>query len=140
MYAKIAAVVALAAAPLVSAHGKVTVFSGDAGGNSTALGIKGASVAVYGQNYQTEPDTTTFWSKDINTDDDFGYTDTHGDNTLSDFAQTIALSGKSLAQVTDVAMSAAPGRPSPRMVLARCRPLSILRPRASSPRLSMPTS
>lgn len=100
MYTTIVTVAALAAVPLVAAHGKVTVFAGDLGGNSTALGVEGGVVAVFGQNYQTEPDTTTFWSKDINTDDDFGYTDAHGDNTLDDLTKTVTLSGSTLAQVS----------------------------------------
>lgn len=46
--------VALAASPLVAAHGKISVITGDAGGNGTALGIKGAVVAGAGPNYLTE--------------------------------------------------------------------------------------
>lgn len=92
---------ALMAAPLVAAHGKVTVFTGDLGGNGTALGIKGAVVADAGQNYQTEPDTTIFWSKDINTDDDFGYTDSSNGNLgMDDLLNAMALSGSTLAQVS----------------------------------------
>jgi hypothetical protein len=92
---------ALIAAPLVAAHGKVSVFTGDLGGNGTALGIKGATVANVGQNYQTEPDTTIFWSKDINTDDDFGYTDSSNGNLgMDDLVAAMALSGSTLAQVS----------------------------------------
>lgn len=50
---------ALLANPLISAHGKVAVVTGDLGGNGTALGIKGA-VAGAGSNSKTELDTTTF--------------------------------------------------------------------------------
>lgn len=68
-----AVVLALAAAPLVSAHGKIAVVTGNLGGNGTALGIKGAVIPGSGPNYVTEPDTTVFWSKDINTDEDIGF-------------------------------------------------------------------
>ena len=68
MYIQI--LLALAASPLVSAHGKVSVVTGNLGGNGTALGIKGAVVAGAGPNYLTETDTTVFWSKNIATDDD----------------------------------------------------------------------
>jgi len=51
---------ALLTTPLVSAHGKVAVVTGDLGGNGTALGIKGAVVAGAGSNSKTELDTTTF--------------------------------------------------------------------------------
>lgn len=45
MYAQLTAlIIALAATPLVSAHGKIAAVTGDAGGNGTALGIKGAVV------------------------------------------------------------------------------------------------
>lgn len=74
MYSKITAIVlALAATPLVSAHGKIAVVTGDKGGNGTALGIKGAVIPGSGPNSVTEPDTTVFWSKNINTDEDIGY-------------------------------------------------------------------
>ncbi|CZR65539.1 related to gEgh 16 protein [Phialocephala subalpina] len=52
-------IAALLASPLVSAHGKVAVVTGDLGGNGTALGIKGAVVAGTGSNSKTELDTTT---------------------------------------------------------------------------------
>lgn len=74
MYAKLTAVIlALAASPLVSAHGKIAVVTGDQGGNGTAFGIKGAVIPGSGPNSVTEPDTTVFWSKDINTDQDIGF-------------------------------------------------------------------
>ncbi len=50
----------LLATPLVSAHGKVAVVTGDLGGNGTALGIKGAVVPGAGSNSKTEVDTTVF--------------------------------------------------------------------------------
>jgi hypothetical protein len=50
----------LAAAPLVSAHGKIAVATGDAGGNGTALGIQGGVIPGAGSNKVTEPDTTVF--------------------------------------------------------------------------------
>ena len=43
-------VLALAASPLVAAHGKVAVITGDKGGNTTALAIKGAIVPGPGPN------------------------------------------------------------------------------------------
>lgn len=92
---------ALIAAPLVAGHGKIVVLTGDKGGNGTALGIKGASVANVGQNYQTETDTTIFWSKDINTDNDFGYTQSsNGNLAMEDLVSAMALSGSTLPQVS----------------------------------------
>ncbi|PMD36368.1 cell surface protein [Hyaloscypha variabilis F] len=92
---------ALATASFVSAHGKVAVVTGDLGGNGTALGIKGGVVPGPGPNYETEVDTTVFWSKDIATDDDIGYTeDGSGNNQLSDLTQAMALSGSTLPQVS----------------------------------------
>lgn len=93
-------VMALAASPLVAAHGKIAVVTGNLGGNGTGLGIKGAVIAGAGPNYLTEPDTTTFWSKDIKTDDDLGYTDDAGNNQLTDIVSTMALSGSTLPQVS----------------------------------------
>lgn len=40
----------LATMGMVSAHGRVDVVTGDAGGNGTALGIQGASVPLTGSN------------------------------------------------------------------------------------------
>jgi hypothetical protein len=59
MFSKIL-LIALAASPLVAAHGKIAVATGDAGGNSTALGIQGAVIPGAGKNKVTEPDTTVF--------------------------------------------------------------------------------
>lgn len=91
----------LATAHLASAHGKVSVVTGDLGGNGTALGIKGSVVPGAGSNDKTEVDTTVFWSKDIKTDNDLGYTeDGTGNNQLSDLAEAMALSGSTLPQVS----------------------------------------
>ncbi|KAL1850528.1 hypothetical protein Plec18167_002361 [Paecilomyces lecythidis] len=90
----------LALAPLVAAHGKVAVVTGDLGGNGTALGIRGAVVPGAGPNYMTEVDTTVFWSKDIRTDQDIGYTDEAGNNQLSDLSKAMAQSGSTLPQVS----------------------------------------
>lgn len=55
MYSQLTAIVlALAASPLVSAHGKTSVVTGDLGGNGTALGIQGNVVPGEGPNYKTE--------------------------------------------------------------------------------------
>lgn len=59
MFSKIF-LIALAASPLVAAHGKIAVATGDAGGNSTALGIQGGVIPGAGKNKVTEPDTTVF--------------------------------------------------------------------------------
>ncbi|ROW16000.1 hypothetical protein VPNG_02604 [Cytospora leucostoma] len=94
-------VLALAATPLVSAHGKIAVVTGDLGGNGTALGIQGGVVAGAGPNYKTEVDTTVFWSQDIATDDDIGYTESgSGNNQLEDLDKAMALSGSTLPQVS----------------------------------------
>ncbi|KUI71085.1 hypothetical protein VM1G_07072 [Cytospora mali] len=102
MHSQIQAIIfALAATPLVSAHGKIAVVTGDLGGNGTALGIKGAVVPGAGPNYKTEVDTTVFWSKDIATDDDIGFTEGgSGNNQLEDLAQAMELSGSTLPQVS----------------------------------------
>lgn len=122
MYSQITAIVlALAATPLVSAHGKIAAVTGNLGGNGTALGIKGAVIPGSGPNSVTEPDTTVFWSKDINTDNDLGYVVSHkpffptvssslannhpqedgsGNNQLADVASAMTLSGSTLPQVS----------------------------------------
>ncbi len=43
-------ILTLALTPLVSAHGKVVSVTGNAGGNGTALGIKGGVVPGAGSN------------------------------------------------------------------------------------------
>lgn len=94
-------VLALVATPLVSAHGKIAVVTGDLGGNGTALGIRGGVVAGAGPNYKTEVDTTVFWSHNIATDDDIGYTESgSGNNKLEDLDKAMALSGSTLPQVS----------------------------------------
>lgn len=102
MYSKITAIIlALAATPLVSAHGKIAVVTGDKGGNGTALGIQGAVIPGSGPNYETEPDTTVFWSKSITTDQDIGFTEAgSGNNQLTDLASAMTLSGSTLPQVS----------------------------------------
>jgi len=91
--------VALAASPLVAAHGKVAALTGNAGGNGTALGIKGAVVAGAGPNGKTELDTTVFGSTKIATDG-LGQTTGGGQNTLSKLTSAMALSGSTLPQVS----------------------------------------
>jgi hypothetical protein len=74
-------VLALLAAPLVAAHGKIAVATGDQGGNGTALGskytplillstpqtnniaVQGGIIPGAGPNKETEPDTTVFKGK-----------------------------------------------------------------------------
>lgn len=92
---------ALAAASCVNAHGRMDVLTGNLGGNGTALGVKGAVIPGGGANYMTEPDTTIFWSKDIATDDDDGFTDSSNGNLspATDLAAAMALSGDTLPQV-----------------------------------------
>lgn len=49
MFSK-ALLLALAASPLVSAHGRLDVIQGDAGGNTTGLGVQGGVVPGAGPN------------------------------------------------------------------------------------------
>ncbi|KAF3771331.1 hypothetical protein M406DRAFT_354816 [Cryphonectria parasitica EP155] len=105
MYAQLSAIIiALAATPLVSAHGEILSAVGDLGGNGTALGIKGAVVPGEGPNYETEVQTTVFWSKDINTDYDLGFTEGgvagNGNNQLDYVQYSMAQSGSTLPQVS----------------------------------------
>lgn len=94
-------ILALAASSLVAAHGKIAQATGDGGGNTTALGIQGAIIPGFGPNGKTEKDTTVFWSKNIATDNDIGFTQGGGgNNKLTDLTKTMALSGDTLAQVT----------------------------------------
>ena len=111
-------VLALAAAPLVSAHGKIVVAvrlyashtsnyqtnhnllqTGDQGGNTTALGIIGGIVPGAGKNSVTEVDTTVFKSTDIATDG-LGRTEGGGKNKVTDFDSVFAQSGSTLPQVS----------------------------------------
>jgi len=98
MFAKIF-LIALAASPLVAAHGKIAVMTGDAGGNTTGLGIQGAVIPGAGTNKQTEVDTTVFNSKQAATDG-LGKTKA-GPNTMADMTAVMAASGSTLPQVSD---------------------------------------
>ncbi|KAH8745067.1 hypothetical protein F5882DRAFT_371331 [Hyaloscypha sp. PMI_1271] len=91
--------VALVASPLVAAHGKVAVVTGDAGGNTTALGIKGAVVPGTGSNSKTEVDTTVFKSVKAATNG-LGKTTGGGKNTLAGMSAVVAQSGSTLPQVS----------------------------------------
>lgn len=74
------------------------------GGNGTALGIKGGVVPGEGANSVTEVQTTVFWSKDINTDYDLGFTEGgvagNGNNQLDYVQYSMAQSGDTLPQVS----------------------------------------
>lgn len=97
MFAKVF-LFALAASPLVAAHGKIAVATGDAGGNGTALGIQGAVIPGAGKNKVTEPDTTVFKGDAA---DSCGRTNGQGDNDIeAGTKQAMALSGTTLPQVT----------------------------------------
>ncbi|KAN0098264.1 Protein of unknown function (DUF3129) domain containing protein [Hyaloscypha variabilis] len=91
-------ILALAASPLVAAHGKIAVMTGDAGGNTTALGIQGAVIPGAGTNKETEVDTTVFQSKAA-ASDGLGKTKA-GPNTLADMTAVTAMSGSTLPQVS----------------------------------------
>jgi hypothetical protein len=97
MFSKIF-LIALAASPLVAAHGKIAVMTGDAGGNTTALGIQGGVVPGPGKNKVTEVDTTVFNSKAAATDG-LGKTSA-GPNTLAGMSAVMAQSGSTVAQVS----------------------------------------
>lgn len=84
--------------PLVAAHGKIAVMTGDAGGNTTGLGIQGAVIPGAGTNKQTEVDTTVFASKAA-ASDGLGKTKA-GANTLAGMSAVMAQSGTTLPQVT----------------------------------------
>ncbi|KAF2177845.1 hypothetical protein K469DRAFT_732161 [Zopfia rhizophila CBS 207.26] len=89
---------ALAALPLVVAHGKVTVVQGDAGGNGTAPGIIGGIVPSTGSNSKTEIDSTVFKKTDTATDG-LGKTTGGGKNKAENLAATIVQSGAVLPQI-----------------------------------------
>ncbi|ETS73048.1 hypothetical protein PFICI_15223 [Pestalotiopsis fici W106-1] len=90
----------LSAAGLISAHGNVQVVTGDQGGNGTALGIKGAVVARFGKNAETEKDTTVFGGNANDPmKDGLGKTTANGKLQVSDLADAMALSGDTLPQV-----------------------------------------
>ena len=90
----------LIVSPLVTAHGKVSVITGDAGGNTTALAIQGGIVPVPGKNSVTEVDTTVFRKTNI-LSDGLGRTTGQGANKVKMLAQVMALSGDTLPQVSD---------------------------------------
>jgi hypothetical protein len=93
-------VLALAASPLAAAHGKVAVVTGDLGGNTTGLAIKGGIVPGAGPNSKTEVDTTVFGSTKIQTDG-LGRTTGSGQNKASMLTNAMALSGNNtLPQVS----------------------------------------
>ncbi|TID26941.1 hypothetical protein E2P81_ATG01402 [Venturia nashicola] len=101
MYTNNLILLALSAATLITAHGKVTVVTGDAGGNGTALGIQGATVARFGKNADTELDTTVFNgdpNKPLN--DGLGKTNAAGKLKVSMLKAAMALSGDTLPQVS----------------------------------------
>ncbi|KAI0964815.1 hypothetical protein F4678DRAFT_366495 [Xylaria arbuscula] len=102
MYATQILLLALSAANMVCAHGNVQVVTGDQGGNGTALGIKGAAVARFGKNSETEQDTTVFNGNGNDpTTDGLGKTTANGKLKVADLADTLALSGSTLPQVSD---------------------------------------
>ncbi|KAF7908735.1 uncharacterized protein EAF01_004490 [Botrytis porri] len=87
----------LTLSPLVVAHGKIAVVTGNLGGNGTALGIKGAAVADTGSNSKTESDTTVF---DIGRNN-CGQTEAAGRNKAeSGVTKSMALSGNTLPQIS----------------------------------------
>ncbi|KAK2052369.1 hypothetical protein LY76DRAFT_630092 [Colletotrichum caudatum] len=90
---------AFAVAPLVAAHGKVAVVSGDLGGNGTALAIQGGVVPGPGPNRKTELDTTVFGARNIMSDG-LGKTTGGGKVQAADIKQAMALSGSTLPQVS----------------------------------------
>jgi len=92
--------IALAASPLVAAHGKIAVMTGDMGGNGTALGIQGGVVPGPGPNGKTELDTTVFGNTNIMSDG-LGKTTGQGGNAVSKISRITAQSGTTLPQVSD---------------------------------------
>ncbi|KAG6000336.1 hypothetical protein E4U21_005566 [Claviceps maximensis] len=74
--------------------------TGDAGGNTTALGILGGIVPATGPNSKTETDTTVFDARRV-ASDGLGRTKAHGRNQVADVARLITLSGTVLPQVSD---------------------------------------
>lgn len=91
----------LSAAGVVSAHGKIAAVSGNAGGNGTALGIKGAAVARFGANAATEKDTTVFGGNPNQPKTDgLGKTTANGQLKVADIAASMTLSGNTVPQVS----------------------------------------
>lgn len=99
MFSKVI-VLALAASPLVAAHGKVAVVTGDAGGNGTALAIMGGVVPGPGPNSKTEVDTTVFGKTNIQTDG-LGKTTGQGKVNTAMISGVMAQSGSTLPQVNN---------------------------------------
>ncbi|KAG8416393.1 hypothetical protein J3458_006983 [Metarhizium acridum] len=93
--------VALAAfsSTLVQAHSKISVATGDAGGNTTALGIMGAVVPRTGPNGKTELDSTVFGSRNA-ASDGLGRTTAGGKNSVKDMVRVAGMSGSTLPQVS----------------------------------------
>ncbi|RDW87220.1 hypothetical protein BP5796_02914 [Coleophoma crateriformis] len=101
MYTKSILLLALSTASMVSAHGKILAVTGDAGGNGTALGIKGASVATFGANSATEKDTTVFGGNaNKPMTDGLGKTAASGKLTMAMLSEAVAQSGTTLPQVS----------------------------------------
>ncbi|RDW73575.1 hypothetical protein BP6252_07482 [Coleophoma cylindrospora] len=101
MYTKSILLLALSTASMVSAHGKILAVTGDAGGNGTALGIKGASVATFGTNSATEKDTTVFGGNaNKPMTDGLGKTAASGKLTMAMLSEAVAQSGTTLPQVS----------------------------------------
>ena len=73
--------------------------TGDAGGNTTALGIQGGVVPGAGSNSKTEVDTTVFSSVKAATDG-LGRTEGQGKNTIAGMSAVVAQSGSTLPQVS----------------------------------------
>lgn len=109
-------IAALAASPLVAAHGKIAVLvsnlstdwficntnfkkAGDQGGNTTGLGIQGGVVPGTGPDSQTEVDTTVF--NQLNAaSNGLGRTEGQGENTVAGVSAVVAQSGSTLPQVS----------------------------------------
>ncbi|TGJ77578.1 hypothetical protein E0Z10_g10692 [Xylaria hypoxylon] len=101
MYATLLIVLGFSAANLVCAHGNIQAVRGDQGGNGTALGITGAVVPRFGKNDDTEKDTTVFGGNANNpAQNGLGKTTNNGNLKVSDLADTMALSGSTLPQVS----------------------------------------
>ncbi|KAF6795404.1 cas1 appressorium specific protein [Colletotrichum sojae] len=96
-----ALIFALAAAPLVAAHGKPVMAQGNLGGNGTSLPDQGGVVPLTGPNKKTEVDTTVFQRKNIMTDG-LGRTTGGGKVKVEDLESANALSGGTLPQVSSV--------------------------------------
>lgn len=81
-------------------HPRLTYLqTGDAGGNTTALGIQGGIVPGAGSNSKTEVDTTIF-SQLKAASNGLGRTEGQGKNTLDGMSDVVAQSGSTLPQVS----------------------------------------